>query len=91
MFAFGRVGRCCCCYDLVQVALAVCIVASSFCTPIQPRTKFQPCPLKSWIEGKRRMFKVQVVFVDHISHTNYICVYVSSLFVRYVTTQKRFC
>jgi len=91
MFAFGRVGRCCCCYDLVQVALAVCIVASSFCTPIQPRTKFQPRPLKSWIEGKLCMFKVQVVFVDQISLTSYVCVCVSSLFVRYATSQKGFC
>jgi len=37
------------------------------------------------------MFKVQVVFVDQISLTSYVCVCVSSLFVRYATSQKGFC
>jgi len=60
-------------------------------TLIQPRTKFQPPSLKSWKEGKLHMFKVQVVFVDQISLTNYICVCFSALFVRYANTQKGFC
>ena len=57
----------------------MCVVASSFCTPIQPRTKFQPPSLKRWIEGKLHMFRVRVVFVDQVSPFIFVSVFLPSL------------
>jgi len=53
MFAFGRVGRCCCCYDLVQLALAVCVVASLFLLLYSLGPSFN---LLLWKAGKKVNF-----------------------------------